>query len=74
MSSYFRKIYKKDVNKHLVDNVLRKSWYNVPHYAKTDLDKKSGAMHQALIYFNIDAQRFRKKNENPPTREIGVTS
>ena len=47
-----------------------------PHLAKTDLNKKSGAMHQTLIQaFNIDAQGFRKtKNENPPTRKVGVTS
>ena len=38
------------------------------HYAKTDLNKKSGAMHPTLISFNVDAQGFRKtKNENPPT-------
>ena len=44
------------------------------HQAKTDLNKKSGAMHQTLIFFNIDAQGFRlTKNENPPTR-VGVTS
>ena len=45
------------------------------HHAKTDLNKKSGAIHQDLIFFNIDAQGFRKtKNENPQTREMGVTS
>ena len=45
------------------------------HYAKTDLNKKSGTMHQTLTSFNIDAQGFRKaKNENPPTQEIGVIS
>ena len=45
------------------------------HQAKTDLNKKSGAMHQTLIFFNIDAQGFRKTtNENPPTWEMGVTS
>ena len=45
------------------------------HYVQTDLNKKSGAMHQTLISFNIDAQGFRKtKNENPLTQEIGVTS
>ena len=48
---------------------------NKPHYAKTDLNKKSGTMHQTLISFNTDAQGFRKtKNENLPTREMGVTS
>ena len=45
------------------------------HYAKTDLNKKSGAMQQTLISFSINAKEFRKtKNENPPTREIEVTS
>ena len=45
------------------------------HHAKTDLNKKSGALHQTLIFFNIDAQGFRKaKNENPPTQEMRVTS
>ena len=45
------------------------------HHGQTDLNKKSGTMHQTLISFNIDAQGFRKtKNENPPTWEIGVTS
>ena len=45
------------------------------HHAKTDLNKKSGTMHQTLIFFNIDAQGFRKtKNENPPTWDMGVTS
>ena len=45
------------------------------HHAKTDLNKKSGAMQQTLTNFNIDAQGFRKtNNENPPTREMGVTS
>ena len=44
------------------------------HYTKTDLNKKSGALHQTLIFFNTDAQGFRKtKNKNPPTREMGVT-
>ena len=45
------------------------------HHAKSDLNKESGAMHQTLISFKIDAQGFRKtKNENPPKQEIGVTS
>ena len=45
------------------------------HHATMDLNKKSGAMHQTLIFFNIDAQGFRKtKNENPPMWEMGVTS
>ena len=45
------------------------------HYAKTDLNKKSGAMHQTLIFFNIDAKGLRKaKNENPLTWEIEVTT
>ena len=30
-----------------------------PHHTQTDLNKKSGAMHQNLISFNIDAQGFR---------------
>ena len=41
------------------------------HHAKTDLNKKSGAMHQTLMSFYIDAQGFRKtKNENPLTQDI----
>ena len=45
------------------------------HHAKTDLNKKSGAMHYTLKFSNIDAQRFGKtKNENPETQEMGVTS
>ena len=43
------------------------------HHGQMDLNKKSGTMHQTLIFFNIDA--FRKtKIENPPTWEIGVIS
>ena len=49
--------------------------YFFAHHGQTDLNKKSGTMHQTLIFFNIDAQGFRKtKNETPPTWEIGVTS
>ena len=45
------------------------------HHGQMDLNKKSGTMHQTLISFNIDAQGFRKrKNENPSTWEMGVTS
>ena len=48
---------------------------SLSHYAQMDLNKKSGAMYQNLIAFNIDAQGLRKtKNENHPTQEIGVTS
>ena len=46
-----------------------------PHNTQTDLNKKSGELHQTLISFNIDAQGFRKtKNENPQTQELEVTS
>ena len=48
---------------------------DLTHHAQTDLNKKSGAVLQTLIFFNSDAEGFRKtKNENPLTREIGVTS
>ena len=45
------------------------------HPAKIDLDKKWLPKQKTIQNFNIDAQGFRKiRNENPPTREIGVTS
>ena len=48
---------------------------NWAHHGQTDLNKKSGKMHQTLILCNIDAQGFRKtKNENPPTWEREVPS
>ena len=48
---------------------------DISHYAQTDLNKKSGGLHQTLTSLNIDAQGLRKtKNENPPSREIKVTS
>ena len=47
----------------------------LPHPAKIDLYKKWLPKPKTIQNFNIDAQRFRKtKNENPPTREIEVTS
>ena len=43
------------------------------HHAQMDLNKKSSAMRQTLIFSY--ARGFRKtKNENPPTWEIRVTS
>ena len=43
--------------------------------AKIDLDKKSLLKQKTIQNFTIDAQRFRKtRNENPPVREIEVTS
>ena len=40
---------------------------------KIDLNKKSFPKQKTIQNFNIDAQGFRKtKNENPPTRDIGV--
>ena len=45
------------------------------HPAKIDLNKKWLPKQKTIQNFNIDAQGFRKtRNENPPTREIGVTS
>ena len=42
---------------------------------KIDLDKKLLPKQKTIEIFIIDAQAFRKtKNENPPTREIGVAS
>ena len=45
------------------------------HPAKIDLDKKWLPKQKTIQNFNIDAQGFRKtQNENPPMQEIGVTS
>ena len=45
------------------------------HPAKIDLNKKCLPKPKTIHNFNIDAQGFRKtRNENPPMREIGVTS
>ena len=42
---------------------------------KKDLNKKLDPKQKTIQTFNIDAQGLRKtRNENPPTREIGVTS
>ena len=42
---------------------------------KIDLNKKSLPKQKTIQNFTIDAQGFRKiENENPPTWEIGVTS
>ena len=42
---------------------------------KIDLNKKSLPKQKTIQNFTIDAQGFRKtKNENPPTRGMGVTS
>ena len=51
------------------ENVLK------AHPAKIDLNKKWLPQQKTIQNFIIDAQGFRKtRNENPPTREIGVTS
>ena len=43
--------------------------------AKIDLNKKPLPKQKTIQNFTIDAQGFRKrKNENPPTQEIEVTS
>ena len=48
---------------------------NLSHPAKIDLNKKWLPKQKTIQNFNIDTQGFRKtRNENPPTREIGVTS
>ena len=45
------------------------------HPAKIDLNEKWLPKEKNIQNFNIDAQGFRKtRNENPPTREIGVIS
>ena len=42
---------------------------------KIDLDKKWLPKQKTIQNFNIDALGFKKtRNENPPMREIGVTS
>ena len=57
----------------------KKSWSDAvgysPHPAKIDLNKKWLPKQKTIQNFNIDALGFRKtRNENPPTREIGVSS
>ena len=43
--------------------------------AKLDLNKKSLPKQKTIQNFTIDAKGFRKtRNENPPMREIEVTS
>ena len=45
------------------------------HPAKIDLNKKWLPKQKTIKNFNIDALGFRKtRNENPPMREMGVTS
>ena len=45
------------------------------YLAKIDLNKKWLSKQKTIQNFNIEAQGCRKtKNENPTTREIGVTS
>ena len=49
--------------------------FEITHPAKIDLNKKWLPKQKTIQNFNTNAQGFRKtKNENPPTREIGVTS
>ena len=46
-----------------------------PHPTKIDLNKEWLPKQKAIQNFKIDAQGFRRtRNENPPMREIGVTS
>ena len=59
----------------LLPNRGRGSAKKQSHPAKIDLDKKWLLKQKIIQNFNIDAQGFRKtRNENSPTREIGVTS
>ena len=45
------------------------------NHVKLDLNKKSFPKQNTFQNFTIDAQGLRKtRNENPPIREIGVTS
>ena len=61
------------LDQNLIGNILRIG--NLAHLAKIDLNKKLLPKQKNIHTFNIDAQGFRKtRNENPPTREIGVTS
>ena len=58
-------------------NILKKFFMqrDIAHPAKIDLNKKWLPKQKTIQTFNIDAQGFRKiRNENHPTREIGVTS
>ena len=81
MSAFSLDMYVRDIIHHYltssrltVSAVLdRKS--STAHHAKTDLNKKLLPKQKTNQTFNIDAQGFRKTiNENPPKREIGVTS
>ena len=48
---------------------------NGSHPAILDLSKRWLPKQKTIQNFNIDAQGLRKtRNENPPTREIGITS
>ena len=45
------------------------------HPFKIDLNKKWLPKRKTIQNFNTNGQEFRKiRNENPPTKEIGVTS
>ena len=64
------------------DFVITKNWSGLlvtfdytPQPAKVDLNKKSFPKKKTIQNFTIDAQGFRKiENENPLTWEIEVTS
>ena len=58
------------------DRTQYRFWqYYISQPVKIDLNKKSFAKQKTIQNFNIDAQGFRKtKNENPPIRDIEVTS
>ena len=55
-------------------NILN-TLFHYPQPAKLDLNKKSLSKQKTIQNFTIDAKGFRKTRiENPPTREIEVTS
>ena len=57
------------------DLTKQKKQHTMPQPVKIDLNKKLLSKQKTIEIFIIDAQAFRKtKNENPPTREIGVAS
>ena len=54
-------------------NVFIKS--TIPHHPNIELNKKWLPKQKTIQNFNIDAKRFSKtRNENPPMKEIRVTS
>ena len=54
---------------------LLEAQHATAHPTKKDLNKKWLPKQKTIQNFNIDALGFSKtRNENPPTRETGVTS